>query len=238
MPKTPEILVKCGVCGREVDDGTGHVGISVASVNAYQEKVKAYEAEHPDGFSTFESLVLDYPSTPRWKAHHGDCVEDDHCGYALQVDELRTWKDVAKWTGHVMEKTWCAHTDWLDMISSAASGNDPRLGPAPVRSIVTDRELALVRAVSSIAEIVGERVKLSAPDAEGNAKGLCPFHSEKVPSFNVTPARGMYYCFGCSEGGDVITFIQKIDALTFGDAVEYLADRALRRLWSQAGTTS
>ncbi|RYZ30420.1 MAG: DNA primase, partial [Propionibacteriaceae bacterium] len=59
----------------------------------------------------------------------------------------------------------------------------------------------------------------------GSLKGLCPFHDEKTPSFQVTPARGFFYCFGCGEGGDVITFQQKIDSLSFAEAVERLADR-------------
>ena len=60
----------------------------------------------------------------------------------------------------------------------------------------------------------------------GTMKGLCPFHDEKTPSFQVTPSRGYWYCFGaCGEGGDVITFMQKIDNLSFVEAVERLADR-------------
>ncbi len=56
-------------------------------------------------------------------------------------------------------------------------------------------------------------------------KGLCPFHDEKSPSFNVNPARGYYHCFGCQEGGDVITFVQKIEGVGFAEAVERLAGR-------------
>jgi DNA primase len=57
-------------------------------------------------------------------------------------------------------------------------------------------------------------------------KGLCPFHDEKTPSFQVTPSRGYWYCFGaCAEGGDVIDFMRKIDNLSFVEAVERLADR-------------
>src|SRR5215204_4397387 len=60
----------------------------------------------------------------------------------------------------------------------------------------------------------------------GSLKGLCPFHDEKTPSFQVTPSRGLWYCFGaCAEGGDVINFLQKIDNLSFTEAVERLADR-------------
>ena len=52
-----------------------------------------------------------------------------------------------------------------------------------------------------------------------------PFHDEKSPSFHITPARGMFFCFGCHEGGDVISFVQKIDQLSFTEAVERLADK-------------
>ncbi|HEY0237985.1 MAG TPA: DNA primase, partial [Friedmanniella sp.] len=75
-----------------------------------------------------------------------------------------------------------------------------------------------------IDEVVGSYVALRNAGG-GSLKGLCPFHDEKTPSFQVTPARGFYYCFGCGEGGDVISFQQKIDSLSFAEAVERLADR-------------
>ena len=55
--------------------------------------------------------------------------------------------------------------------------------------------------------------------------GLCPFHSEKTPSFTVSPDKQLYYCFGCSSGGDVITFIMKIENLSYGEAVKFLAQK-------------
>ncbi|MBX6383524.1 MAG: DNA primase [Microbispora sp.] len=90
---------------------------------------------------------------------------------------------------------------------------------------ISDEDIALVRERSPIAEIVGEHIQLRNAGG-GNLKGLCPFHDEKSPSFNVTPARGFYYCFGCGEGGDVISFVRKIENLTFTEAVERLAQRA------------
>ena len=59
----------------------------------------------------------------------------------------------------------------------------------------------------------------------GSQKGLCPFHDEKTPSFNVNPARGSFHCFGCQEGGDVIAFLMKIDGLSFMETVERLAEK-------------
>jgi DNA primase len=90
---------------------------------------------------------------------------------------------------------------------------------------IRDEDLALVRERSAIEEVVGEYLQLRGAGG-GSLKGLCPFHDEKTPSFNVTPARGLWYCFSCGEGGDAIKFIEKIDGLTFTEAVERLAARA------------
>ncbi|MFC0622769.1 DNA primase [Kribbella deserti] len=87
---------------------------------------------------------------------------------------------------------------------------------------IKEEDIALVRERARIDDIVGSYVTLKNAGG-GSLKGLCPFHDEKSPSFNVTPARGFFYCFGCQEGGDVIDFIQKIDQITFHEAVETLA---------------
>ena len=81
-----------------------------------------------------------------------------------------------------------------------------------------------MREKARIDEVVRDYVALK-PAGGGSLKGLCPFHDERSPSFHVTPSRGMYYCFGCQEGGDVITFVQKLDHLTFAESVEKLAGR-------------
>ena len=81
-----------------------------------------------------------------------------------------------------------------------------------------------VREASHIDEVVGEHVTLRQAGI-GSMKGLCPFHDEKTPSFNVRPSLGRWHCFGCDEGGDVISFVQKVDHLTFAEAVERLADQ-------------
>ncbi|MGH3120702.1 MAG: DNA primase, partial [Streptosporangiaceae bacterium] len=90
---------------------------------------------------------------------------------------------------------------------------------------IRDEDIALVREKSAIDEVVGEYLQLRNAGG-GSLKGLCPFHDEKTPSFNVTPARGLWYCFSCASGGDVIKFIQQIDNLSFVESVERLAARA------------
>ena len=80
----------------------------------------------------------------------------------------------------------------------------------------------MVRDRSPIADVIGERVALRNAGG-GNLKGLCPFHEEKSPSLSVSPARGLFHCFGCGVGGDVIRFIERIDHVSFSEAVERLA---------------
>ncbi len=81
-----------------------------------------------------------------------------------------------------------------------------------------------IRSRVDIAEFIGQYVPLR---KRGNdLVGLCPFHAEKTPSFHVHPDRGFFKCFGCGAGGDVITFVQKVENLTFPDAVRVLAGKA------------
>jgi DNA primase len=87
---------------------------------------------------------------------------------------------------------------------------------------IREEDVTSVRERARIDEIVRETVTLKAAGG-GSYKGLCPFHDERSPSFHVTPSKGLYHCFSCGEGGDVITFVRKIDALSFTEAVEKLA---------------
>jgi DNA primase len=103
---------------------------------------------------------------------------------------------------------------------------------------IRDEDIATIREKARIDEIVGEYVALRNAGG-GSLKGLCPFHDEKTPSFHVTPARGMYFCFGCSQGGDVIRFVEKVEHLSFTEAVERLAVKIglqLRYEEARAGT--
>ncbi len=90
---------------------------------------------------------------------------------------------------------------------------------------IRDEDIALVRERTSIADVISETVTLRSAGG-GNLKGLCPFHDEKSPSFNVSPARNVWYCFGCGAGGDAIKFLMDAEHLSFVESVERLAARA------------
>ena len=77
---------------------------------------------------------------------------------------------------------------------------------------------------NDIVDVVGSYVRLTKRSGS-NQFGLCPFHSEKTPSFSVSPDKQIYHCFGCGKGGGVINFIMEIESLTFPEAVEFLAKR-------------
>ncbi len=82
-----------------------------------------------------------------------------------------------------------------------------------------------VRDAVPIDAVVSEYLQLRNAGG-GNLKGLCPFHDEKSPSFHVSPAKGLYHCFGCQEGGDTVDFIMKLDHLSFAETIERLASQA------------
>ncbi|MFC8512162.1 DNA primase [Streptomyces sp. NPDC057257] len=90
---------------------------------------------------------------------------------------------------------------------------------------INDEDVKAVRDAVPIDAVVSEYLQLRNAGG-GNLKGLCPFHDEKSPSFQVSPSKGLFHCFGCQEGGDTITFVMKVDHLTFSEAVERLAGQA------------
>ena len=96
--------------------------------------------------------------------------------------------------------------------------------------------VAAVKQQADIVQIIGEKVSLAPNGA--NFKGLCPFHSEKTPSFMVNPSRGMYHCFGCGTGGSVIDFLMAYENMGFPEAVTTLAQRVGIVLEQGAGAAS
>jgi DNA primase len=105
------------------------------------------------------------------------------------------------------------------------------------RGRIADRDIAAIRERIRIEDVVGDYVQLRRAGAD-SLKGLCPFHDEKSPSFHVRPNHGHFHCFGCGEGGDVYAFVQKIEHISFVEAVERLADRVGYTVTYSGGGTS
>ncbi|GAY17159.1 DNA primase [Mycobacterium sp. shizuoka-1] len=116
-------------------------------------------------------------------------------------------------------------------MATAVSGGGDRKGRIP------ERDIAAIRDQVRIEDVVGDYVQLRRAGAD-SMKGLCPFHDEKSPSFHVRPNHGHFHCFGCGEGGDVYAFIQKIEHVSFVEAVEVLADRIGYTVTYSGGGTS
>ena len=101
---------------------------------------------------------------------------------------------------------------------------------------ILEEDIARVRETTDIVALIGEHVALKR--SGGRFSGLCPFHGEKTASFSVNAQLGVYYCFGCQESGDAITFVRKIEGLEFADAVERLAAKAgITLRYDSAGAT-
>ena len=90
---------------------------------------------------------------------------------------------------------------------------------------IREQDIDELRDRANIVDIVSNYSKLKRSGGH-TFKGLCPFHSEKTPSFTVDSAKGLWHCFGCGEGGNIYQFVQKVESLPFPEAVEWLADKS------------
>src|SRR3954452_6817144 len=88
---------------------------------------------------------------------------------------------------------------------------------------IKDASVEAVKAAADIVALVEAYTRLR--KSGSRYVGLCPFHQEKTPSFGISPDRGTFKCFGCGEGGDAISFVEKIEGVDFVGAIEWLADR-------------
>ena len=101
-------------------------------------------------------------------------------------------------------------------------------------SRVKSSDIEELKERADIVEVIGGYVSLK-PASSGSFKGLCPFHGEKTPSFNVRANPAFYHCFGCGVGGDVYKFLQEIESISFTDAVERLAQKVGYELTYEEG---
>lgn len=101
---------------------------------------------------------------------------------------------------------------------------------------VKQSDIEELKARANLVDIISGYVSLK-PASAGSFKGLCPFHGEKSPSFNVRNSPPFYHCFGCGAGGDVFKFLQEIESISFSDAVERLADKLGYQLSYEEGSS-
>ncbi|MEE9523432.1 MAG: CHC2 zinc finger domain-containing protein, partial [Thermodesulfovibrionales bacterium] len=103
--------------------------------------------------------------------------------------------------------------------------------------MVDDNIIEEIKSRLDIIDVISDYADLK--KAGSNFKGLCPFHSEKTPSFTVSPQKQIFHCFGCGAGGDIFGFIMRYENLPFPEALETLAKRAgveIKRTYSHKGT--
>ena len=103
--------------------------------------------------------------------------------------------------------------------------------------LIRNEDVAYLRENVRIDEVIGDYVSLKQAGGD-QKKGLCPFHDEKSPSFNVTLSKGYFHCFGCGKGGDVIKFLMEIDHISFVEAIEKLANRINYQLTYEGGKSN
>jgi DNA primase len=88
---------------------------------------------------------------------------------------------------------------------------------------IKDTSVEAVKQTADFVAVVEERTTLR--KAGANLVGRCPFHEERTASFSVNPGKGLFHCFGCGKGGDMIRFVEEIQGLDFAGAIDWLADR-------------
>ncbi len=109
------------------------------------------------------------------------------------------------------------------MVPNLCSGGAARGWSATEKFMIADEIIAEIRSRADIVAVIGQHVQLR--KAGRNWKGLCPFHGEKTPSFNVQPDKGFFHCFGCQKHGDVFTFVMELEGKSFVEAAEQLGAR-------------
>lgn len=117
------IQLICQMCWRQVEQG--HLGVDTVALTTYREALKEWQDNHPDGADLMD-LVMGGPELVKWAIHCEEC-ESNACGYCIASGQLRTYKDLVRWTAHLMEKSWLADTDWRFLLQDVAAGKDRRI---------------------------------------------------------------------------------------------------------------
>lgn len=118
-----DLTLVCRGCGRPIEGDTGSLFVTYEAIAERRRLEAAWNAEHGDGLISGAALML-YPETVHWRAYHYACdPERELDSYWIGAERLRTWRDLARWTAHLMAKRWFPLTDW-DCLLREASGEN------------------------------------------------------------------------------------------------------------------
>jgi hypothetical protein len=124
---TIELDLMCDTCGRPVENGDGALYVRLADIRDYQWARKEWESTRSvDGLLDMPTLLMMPRSIP-WLIHHNACASSDEDVYDICVEQVRTWRDLVKWTSHLMSKNWLASTTWGALLGDAAEGRSGRI---------------------------------------------------------------------------------------------------------------
>lgn len=128
-----ELEFICDTCGFRVADGDGSIRMSFGDLHEYRRAVEDWERRKrgPEGTVSLADL-LDHPDPAPWLIQHTVCRPKGADGYEIDVEQVRTWRDLVKWTSHLLEKNWLQSTNWAAVIGAAARGQHGGIVPVAV----------------------------------------------------------------------------------------------------------
>jgi hypothetical protein len=128
-----ELEYVCDGCMRPVADGDGALYLNFGELAESRRAKEQWDTSRdPSGRLDIVSLLL-LPGLASWHIHHDACRPEGADGYDIAVERVRTWRDLVRWTAHLMEKNWLPHTNWRSLLGNAADARDRRIREAKVR---------------------------------------------------------------------------------------------------------
>ena len=123
-----ELEFICDVCGRPVEDGCGSLYVRFSDLQEKRRAKAEWQDAREPGQAFDIGTLLQMPGPAPWSIHHVSCQPaDDADGYHISVETVRTWRDLVRWTAHLMEKNWLPDTNWQSVLGNAANGWDRRI---------------------------------------------------------------------------------------------------------------
>jgi hypothetical protein len=132
MPQsTPDLTAVCDLCADVVSPRDGYLWVDLAEVSRVTQQVEAWEIEHPASEPMTGENLRTRPQVARWRVTHTSCEPGPReSRYDIELDRIVSFRDLAGWTLHLMQKPWLRHTDWDELAEAALGGRSGRLTSA------------------------------------------------------------------------------------------------------------